>query len=214
MDYPTFGGDDRKIQLCVQSLDRKGELSKYDCHRVVVNRAPKRHRSVTAMNFFSQPVTTADPVPPVPPVPAPVAAKRPAPRFLEVFAPMNVTDEPGLSSSPTSTPSTSRTSLPATPASPRRELDHIVPNSYFALVPAKRLPRNPTTMVFTPEEDRHPAATRQLADEREEGYWQEDDEPSVPVHGLQDTVRSDRSYEWTMRKEPASLMMDGTFGRV
>lgn len=49
MEYPTFGGDDGKLQLCVQSLDRKvspsRELAANKCYLPTFH----RERSIKAM---------------------------------------------------------------------------------------------------------------------------------------------------------------------
>lgn len=217
MEYPTFGGEDAKLQLCVQSLDRKGEVTTgNDRLRVLVSRTPKRHRSVTALNFFDRPPKTEAPPPPMPPMPTVVAAKRSLPRFLEVFAPLNACDSEGLSSSTVSTPSTSRSSLPVTPASPYRELRndamiHDQSRSYFPILPTHQKD------AVQPIIDGSRAQSQQqhgLAEITPGGEDNEADWMDAPT--LYD--RSDRSLlARAMRQrenETNMLIMDGTFGRI
>ncbi|KAG8852336.1 hypothetical protein FRB91_006590 [Serendipita sp. 411] len=206
MDYPTFGGDEGRIQLCVQSLNCKGDLARSnDRHKVLINRTPKRHRSITAINFFAKP--QLEEAPPVPPMPTPQVTTRPPPRFLEIFTPLGDSDSPGLSSSSVSTPSTSKTSLPVTPASPRRELgldkERTTCQSYFLLEPFHTREQHPVALLSSAERVEPSASDR----------WPEE-ETDFP--DAANTMHSDRSISWALHEDHkvTSLTMDGTFGRA
>ncbi|KAG8819788.1 hypothetical protein FRC17_010332 [Serendipita sp. 399] len=214
MDYPTFGGDEGRIQLCVQSLDRKGDLAQSnDRHKVLINRAPKRHRSITAMNFFAKP--QLENAPPVPPLPTPQATTKPPPRFLEIFTPLNDLESLSASSSNSSTPSTSKTSLPVTPASPRRELysdgERKLCQSYFSLEPSRHHAPNPIIVLPSAEGAAHSAS------EVPSGCLNVDwPDEQTDFSEVANTMHSDRSLSWTLPEDHMAnpLMMDGTFGRA
>ncbi|PVF92464.1 hypothetical protein CPB86DRAFT_829980 [Serendipita vermifera] len=219
MDDSTFGGADGRLQLCVQSLDRKGkgDLAKIgDRHKVLINRVPKRHRSITAMNFYVAPPPSSQ-VPPVPPVPTAVATKRPPPRFLEIFEPLKAGDNEGFASSNVSTPSSSKSSLPVTPCSPRRDLviesHRRDQHSYFpSISPASQ---DPETTVIEPVQ-LCPRPTRSdilPSGKRSNGsHWEQEQQACI----IEESTRSDRSSQWPMRGESHTnvLALDGTFGRA
>jgi hypothetical protein len=202
-----------------------------DRHKVLINRAPKRHRSITAMNFFAKPAATE--APPLPPMPTPEAIKRPPPRFLEIFTPLPAPDVNDLVASNVSTPSTQKSSLPATPASPQRELSiestPIVSQSYFAYVPrqSKRREERHITAIVDGNATIGSIGSIGYAIPRRsatdinpsDGYIRDlelDLEEEEQSQGAPDSMRSDHSVQWAMRDRhyADTLLMSGTFGRA
>jgi len=199
-----------------------------DRHKVLVNRVPKRHRSITAMNFFAKPSATE--VPPLPPMPTPEAIKRPPPRFLEIFTPLPTPGVNDFVSSNVSTPSTQKSSLPATPASPRRELSTEstpkVSQSYFAYVPRQTKVREERDITVIVDGNAsigsigYPTARHSATDinpgDRYIRDLELDLEEEEQRQTAQDSMRSDHSVQWPMRDRhyADTLLMNGTFGRA
>lgn len=150
-------------------------------------------------------------------MPTPVA-KRPLPRFLEVFAPLNAYESEGLLPSNLSSPSTSKSSLPVTPASPHRELRsdpmiHEPSPSYFPIIPSHQKDKVQTSIDNSrangPQRQCGLAEITPVDESIEADYL----ESTQCISAYEHTARSDR---WPMRGERRTntLMMDGTFGRV
>lgn len=199
-----------------QPLFSQGEVTQSNNRlRVLISRAPKRHRSITALNFFACPQNAQ--VPPVPPMPMPVATKRPLPRFLQVFEPLN--DSGAATISNISTPSTNKSSLPVTPTSPHRELSndcsHHQSQSCFPSIPVQQKAQGQALMDNSRAypQQYHGVAEIHPSDENKEVDLLE---PQQYTPTFPETLRTDRSLEWTMREKHESnmLMMDGTFGRA
>jgi hypothetical protein len=193
----------------------QGEVNQgNDRLRVLISRAPKRYRSITALNFFACPQNAQ--ASPVPPMPMPVVTERPLPRFLQVFEPLNDCGATAISNM--STPSTSKSSLPVTPTSPHRELsdDCSHHQSQTYLTPVQQKAQGQTSMDNSRANPQqyHDFAERLPSDETKETDRLK---PQEYTPTFQETSRTDRSFEWTMRREHESnnmLMMDGTFGRA
>ena len=209
--------------LAINPVLAQGEVTQgNDRLRVLINRAPKRHRSITAIGFFLRPQNVQ--APPVPPMPTPVATKRPLPRFLEIFEPLNASEPACPSSSSLSTPLTSDSSLPSTPpclllreVGDDNDVDYHSHPSYFPSIPAYEMTHGQALMDSSRahRQNHGIAEILPVAEESKEANLQDSREQQQQYTFR--TTRSDRSFEWPTGHEHHEgnvLMMDGTFGRA